>query len=457
MKITAVGRAKVGFRGKLQRGILQAACILPLVAFVPQLASAQGQTAVRCGSIIDVASGKATGPATILIREERIERIARDAAAGAEVIDLGSLTCLPGLIDLHTHIVINPDTSSGGDMDRSSADRALDSLHNAQIMLKSGFTTLRDPGSFDRYYSTVAVRNAIAAGKAWGPRLFVAPHALGPTGGHGDYNTLADDLHIEVPTRVADGVDEIRKSIREEVKRGADWIKVMATGGVMSAGDNPNHTAYTDEELRAAVDETHRLGRKITVHAIGTAGIKEAVRAGVDSVEHGILLDEEGIALMKEKGTWLIPTLYVLNYVIDHGPEVGFPEESINKGRALREERDKRMRRAFAAGVKVAFGSDTIFPHDQAAREFAELVRLGLSPLEAVRAATINAAKVLGAEGDLGTLEAGKFADIVAVRGNPLQDVRTLESVQFVMKGGQIIVPASEPGRSPADTIEPSG
>jgi imidazolonepropionase-like amidohydrolase len=408
---------------------------------VAPVASANETTIVlRCGRIIDVVAGRASGPATIVIRGERIESIGNaPAPADAAVVDLSSMTCLPGLMDLHAHIQINPDSLTGSDLARSSAARALDGLHNARTMLQAGFTTLRDPGEFDRYFSTVAVRDAIASGKAIGPRLFVAPHALGPTGGHGDFNALADDLHIEVPTRVANGADEIRRTIREEIKYGADWIKVMATGGVMSAGDNPNHTAYTDEELRAAVDETHRLGRKITVHAIGTEGIKAAVEAGVDSVEHGILIDDETIALMKQRGTWLVPTIYVLNYVVDNGAKVGFPAESIAKGRALREARDKRLRRAFAAGVKIAFGSDTIFPHGDAVREFAELVRLGLSNAEAVRAATVNAAQLLGIADEVGTLERGKLADIVAVSANPLDDIRTLEQVRFVMKGGRIV------------------
>lgn len=418
--------------------------LLPLSAIPACAAAAETTTVLRCGRVVDVAAGRASGPASIVIRGERIESIGNaQPPAGATIVDLTSMTCLPGFMDLHSHIEINPETLSGSDLDRSSAERALDGLHNAQIMLQAGFTTLRDPGAFDRYYSTVALRDAIASGKAIGPRLFVAPHALGPTGGHGDFNALADDLHIEVPTRVANGADEIRRTIREEIKYGADWIKVMATGGVMSAGDNPNHTAYTDEELHAAVDETHRLGRKITVHAIGTQGIKAAVKAGVDSVEHGTLIDDETINLMKQRGTWLVPTLYVAKYIIENGPAVGFPSASIAKARALVDERDRRLRRAFAAGVKVAFGSDTIFPHGDAAREFAELVRLGMSNADAVRAATINAAQVLGIADQLGTLESGKLADLIAVSANPLEDIRTLEQVRFVMKGGRIVKPVA--------------
>lgn len=405
-----------------------------------QHAGDRGPIALRCGRMIDVARGRAVVGAVIVVRGERIESISdRETASAARVIDLSSMTCLPGLIDLHTHIGFNPDTLPGGDLDRSSAERALDGLHNAQRMLRAGFTTLRDAGAFDRHFPTVAVRNAIAAGKAVGPRLFVAPHLLGPTGGHSDFNAVADDLHIAAPTRLADGVDAIRLAIREEVKYGADWIKVMATGGVISSGDDPRHAAYTDEELRAAIDEAHRLGRRIAVHAHGVEGIKAAVRAGVDSVEHATLIDEEAIALMKARGTWLVSTVYVGNYIVESGSQLGFPPATMAKARAISEKRDANLRRAFAAGVKVAFGSDTIFRHDLAAREFAELVRLGLSPLDALRAATVNASQVLGIAADIGTLEAGKVADIIAVPANPLENIRTLETVRFVMKSGGIV------------------
>jgi imidazolonepropionase-like amidohydrolase len=414
-------------------------CASLLVLLTANATAAEDSIALRCGSMLDVVSGKVRGPATIVTRGGRIESIDAGTPAGTISVDLTALTCLPGLIDLHAHILINPETPPHSDLERSSAARALDGLHNAQVMLEAGFTTLRDPGDYDRYYATVAIRNAIAAGRAIGPRLFVAPHVLGPTGGHGDFNSLAGDLSIEAPTRTADGVDEIRRVIREEVKYGADWIKVMATGGVISSGDNPNLAAYTDDELRAAVDETHRLGRKITVHAIGTVGTKAAVKAGVDCVEHGALIDDETIALMKQRGTWLVPTLYVLDYVIDSGPQMGMSAQSVTKARNIRDQRDEHLRRAFAAGVKIAFGSDTIFPHGDAAREFAELVRLGLSPIEAIRAATINSAQVLGIADQVGSLEQGKVADIVAVRTNPLGDIRALEHVAFVMKAGHII------------------
>jgi imidazolonepropionase-like amidohydrolase len=355
--------------------------------------------------------------------------------AGAREIDLRAMTCLPGLIDLHVHLRGTAERA----LERSSADKALAILRNAQIMLRSGFTTVRDLGEPDVYYAPIAVKEAIARGDFEGPRMFVAPHMMSSTGGHGDSGDLAPDLQIQVPNRVFSGADDVREAIRQEFKHGADWIKVAVTGGVMSAGDNPNVTTMSAEELAAAVEETHRHGKKITVHAIGTEGIKAAVRAGVDNVEHGILIDDEGVALMKERGTWLVPTIYVLNHVIDEGARYGYREQSLQKGRALRVERDRRIRAAFAAGIKVAFGSDNIFPAAESAREFAEMVRLGLTPLQAIRTATVSAAEVLGIGKDLGSLEGGKVADLVAVAGNPLENIRLLEEVKFVMQAGRVV------------------
>lgn len=407
-------------------------------------AAAQEALVVRCGQLID---GRADAPvrnAAVVVRDGRIAAVGVGVPTppGARELDLRGMTCLPGLIDLHVHLrgtATNP-------LQNTSADKALAILHNAQKMLRLGFTTIRGVGEPDAYFAPVAVRNAIASGRFEGPRMLVAPHMMSTTGGHGDHGALAADLAIQVPNRViTGGPDGVRQAIREELKGGADWIKIAVTGGVMSAGDNPNVTTMSAAELAAAVEETHAHYKKITVHAIGTHGIKAAVRAGVDNVEHGILIDDEGIALMRERGTWLVPTIYVLNHVIDEGAKYGYREESIRKGRALREERDRRIRRAFAAGVKVAFGSDNIFPVEDSAREFAEMVRLGLSPMRAVQTATLNAAQVLGLEGEIGTLEPGTVADLIAVARDPLADVRALEQVDLVMQAGRVV------HRRPAD------
>jgi len=409
--------------------------IVPLV--MTGAAWGQNVTAIRCGRVIDGRSDSPVANATIVVTGDRISGIGANVVvpAAAREVDLRTMTCLPGLIDLHVHLRGTAERA----LERSSADKALAILRNAQIMLQSGFTTVRDLGEPDAYFAPIAVRNAIARGDFQGPRMFVAPHMMSSTGGHGDTGNLAPDLELQVPNRVFSGAEDVREAIRQEFKFGADWIKVAVTGGVMSAGDNPNVTTMSPEELAAAVDETHRHGKKITVHAIGTEGIKAAVRAGVDNVEHGILIDEEGIALMKERGTWLVPTIYVLNHVIDEGARYGYREESLKKGRELRVERDRRIRAAFAAGIKVAFGSDNIFPAAESAREFAEMVRLGLTPLQAIRTATVSAAEVLGIGKDLGSLEGGKVADVVAVAGNPLENIRLLEDVKFVMQAGRVV------------------
>lgn len=405
---------------------------------VPAPAAAQEIT-LRCGRVFD--GDSIGGPAAIVVREGRIAAVesGSDASAGGEVVDLTGHTCLPGLIDLHAHLTINPDTLTTLDLYRSSAARTLDALKNAQAMLGAGFTTLRLPGEFDGYYGVVDLKRAIARGDHEGPRLLVAPHAISATGGHGDFNNLMADLAIETPTRIADGAEGLRLEIRREIKYGADWIKLMMTGGVMSAGDDPNVSTYTEEEIRAAVEETHRHGKRITVHAHGAPGINLALRAGVDSVEHATLVDAEGIALFRERGVPMVPTLYVMNYIVEEGEAIGFPRESVEKARALMEERDRRIGAAFAAGVPVAFGSDTIFPHHTAAREFAVMVGLGLSPENALRSATTVPARALGLENEIGRVAPGYTADVIAVRGDPLENIRTMEEVHFVLRAGRIV------------------
>ena len=410
-------------------------------------AAAEPPVLIRCGRLVDGRGDQAAAGADIQVVAGRIAAIGKGlpAPAGARTIDLPGATCLPGLIDLHAHILINPGDVLADSLRKSSARKALEGLRNAQVRLRNGFTTLRDPGDEDLYYSTIEIRDAIARGDFEGPRLFVAPHMISPTGGHGDFNDLAADLALQVPNVVVDGPDAMRKAVREEIKHGADWIKLAATGGVMSAADDPRAQAFTDEEFRAPVDEAHRHGRKVTVHAIGAGGLKAALRAGVDCIEHGVLIDDEGIAMMKQRGVPLVPTIYVLDYIIEQGEKTGIPADRIAKARALQAERDRAIRAAFAAGLTVAFGSDTIFPHETANREFARMVGLGLSPMAAIRAATVNAARVLGIDRDVGTLEPGKRADVVAVSGDPLADVTALEHVAFVMKDGRIVGPADDP------------
>jgi imidazolonepropionase-like amidohydrolase len=413
------------------------------LSLMAAVAAAEPTTLIRCGRLIDGRADQAAASVDIQVVGDRITALGKGLSAppDARTVDLTSATCLPGLIDLHAHILINPGDVLADSMRKSSARKALEGLRNAQVRLQNGFTTLRDPGDEDLYYSTVEIRDAIARGDFQGPRLFIAPHMISATGGHGDFNDLAADLALQVPNVVVDGAAAMRRAVREEIKHGADWIKLAATGGVMSAGDDPRGQDFTDEELRAAVDEAHRHGRKVTVHAIGAGGIKAALRAGVDCIEHGALIDDEGIALMKERGVPLVPTVYVLDYIIEEGERRGIPADRIAKAKALQAERDRCLRAAFAAGLTVAFGSDTIYPHANANREFARMVRLGLSPMAVIRAASTNAARVLGIEKEVGALETGKRADVVAVGRDPLADVTALESVVFVMKDGRVVRP----------------
>jgi imidazolonepropionase-like amidohydrolase len=417
---------------------------VPLLMCLPLRTNAQGSqvVAIHCGHLIDVRSEKPMANATIIVGDNRIDSIGTDipAPAGSQNIDLSHATCLPGLMDLHAHILFNPGRSTHDNyLLGSSAYKALYGLKRAQQEMFEGFTTLRDPSDFDKYFALVEIRDAIARGDFIGPRMFVAPHALTSTGGHADLNDIAPDVDTLAFGKLVSGPQSMREAVREEIKYGADWIKVYVSGGVMSAHDDPRVQTFTDEEIQAAVDETHRLRKKITVHAIGTEAIKESVRAGVDSVEHGTLIDAETIRMMKERGTYLIPTLYVLNYIVEEGPQMGIPQQSIEKGKAMIGERDKHLRPAFAAGVKIAFGSDTIFAEQYVPREFALLVSLGLTPFQAIQAATINPATLLGIDKETGTLEVGKQADIIAVEQNPLDDIHAMEHVKFVMKGGKTV------------------
>src|ERR1700728_3901441 len=386
---------------------------------MPANAQSSQVVAIHCGRLMDVRSEKPMVNATIIVRDGRIDSIGTDVAvpAGSQNIDLSHATCLPGLMDLHAHILFNPARGTDDNyLLGSSAYKALYGLKRAQQELSEGFTTLRDRSDFT------------------GPRMFVAPHALTSTGGHADLNDIAPDVDTIAFGKIVSGPQSMREAVREEIKYGADWIKVYVSGGVMSAHDDPRVQTFTDEEIQAAVDETHRLRKIITGHAIGAS-----VRAGVDSVEHGLLIDDETIRMMKDKGTYLIPTLYVLNYIVEEGPKMGFPPARIDKGKAMIAERDRRLRAAFAAGVKICFGSDTIFDERFVPREFPLLVSLGLTPFQAIQAATINPATLLGIDKETGTLEAGKQADIVAVEQNPLEDIHALEHVKFVMKGGTVV------------------
>jgi imidazolonepropionase-like amidohydrolase len=343
---------------------------------------------------------------------------------------------LPGLIDAHTHITFTPNFGYSR-LAISVPREALNGARNARVTLDAGFTTIRNVGASG--FADVALRDAINAGDVPGPRMLVSGPALSITGGHCDDNLLPFEWHVH-SDGVADGIEAVQHKTREIIKYGADLIKICATGGVLSHGDNPQASQYTLEEMKAIVADAHRLGRKVAAHAHGAEGIRWASEAGVDSIEHGSYIDDAAIATMKKNGTYLVPTLYLADWFLENAEKIGTPAELIAKGREVMPAARKNVARAFAAGVKVGFGTDAaVYPHGLNAHEFAVMVKLGLTPLQAIQAATVNDADLLGWSDKIGTIEPGKWADIVAVDGDPLADVTTLERVKFVMKGGEVV------------------
>ena len=399
------------------------------------------QVVVRAGRMLDVKTGNVLTNQAIVIDGDKITSFGpADNAkppAGATVIDLPNATVLPGLIDAHTHITFNPGDTGYTGLGISVPREALIGAKNARITLLAGFTTVRNVGATG--YSDVALRDAINAGDVPGPRMLVSGPLMGITGGHCDNNLLPFEDHA---TRegIADGVENVQHKVREIIKYGADLIKICATGGVMSKGDDPNASQYTLEEMKVIVAEAHRLGRKVAAHAHGAQGVQWASEAGVDSVEHGHLMNDASIATLKKNGTYLVPTMYLMDWHKENAAKTNLPEYVRRKMEMVSAVGQATAKKAFAAGVKFGFGTDAaVYPHGLNAHEFAVYVRLGMTPLQAIQTATVNDADLLGWTDKIGTLEPGKFADIIAVDGNPLKDVTTLQNVKFVMKGGEVV------------------
>ncbi len=392
---------------------------------------------VKCARLIDGTTGEPRDGVAILVRGERIEAVGRDIQApDATVIDLGGATVLPGLIDCHTHLAFHPGELKLLELRESPPDMAILATAAAKATLMAGFTTVRDVGA--PHYVDVSLKRAIERGVIEGPRVLASGWSLSITGGHGDLNGFSPFLELPA-ANIADGVDEVRKLVRRDVKYGVDWIKILATGGVLSEGDQPGAQQYSYEEIKAAVDETAMSGRRVAAHCHGTSGIKDCVRAGVASIEHGSFLDDEAMRMMKDRGVFLVPTTYVGEYIIEHGASTGIPDYGIEKAKVTIPKLQESFGRAVRAGVKIAFGTDSgVFPHGLNAREFSVMGRLGLEPMGAIRAATSGAAELLGLSKDLGTVEPGKIADLVAVPRDPLQDLKAMEEVRFVMKGGLV-------------------
>ncbi len=397
------------------------------------------RVAVKAARLIDGRGGPPMAPAVVLIENDRIVAVGAALAIppDARVIDLGGATLLPGLIDMHDHLTGVPENLGYAGLAVSVPRETLHGAANAQKTLRAGFTTVRNVGASG--FSDVALRDAVDAGELPGPRMRVSGPALGITGGHCDNNLLPLEYHAKADG-VADGPWEARAKVRENAKYGADVIKICASGGVLSKGDQPGTAQYTPEEMKALIDEAHRLGRKVAAHAHGTQSIKEAIAAGVDSVEHASLVDDEGIRMAREHGTYFVMDIYNDDFILQQGAKVGMLPESIEKEKKLGRLQRENFQKAVKAGVKMAYGTDGgVYPHGDNAKQFAYMVQFGMTPMQAIQAATVNAADLLGWADRVGSVEPGKYADLIAVSGDPLADVRALENVGFVMKGGAVV------------------
>lgn len=414
------------------------AAICWLCFLVP--AQAQQRTIIHAGRLLDVKTGKTETNQAIVVEGEKIVSVGPASsvkpAAGDRTIDLPNATVMPGLIDAHTHLTFNP--QFGYDQLAISVPReALIGAHNARITLEAGITTVRNVAADG--YADVALRDAINAGDVPGPRMLVSGPPLSITGGHCDNDLLPYEYHATADG-VADGIEAVQHKVREVIKYGADLIKVCATGGVLSRGDDPNASQYTLEEMKAIVADAHRLGRKVAAHAHGAQGVIWASEAGVDSVEHGHLMNDAAIATLKKNGTYLVPTLYLVDWHREHAAEANLPEFVKAKMELVSKMSKGNIKKAIEAGVKIGMGTDAaVYPHGLNAHELAVYVSLGMSPLQAIQTATINDADLLGWPDKVGTLDPGKWADIIAVAGDPLHDVTTLQHVKFVMKGGEVV------------------
>jgi imidazolonepropionase-like amidohydrolase len=423
---------------KLSFSVLLMVC---LAGAVTQAAAATRHVVIRPGHLLDVKTGNTREGQAIVIDEDKIVSVGPAAdvklVPGTATIDLPNATVLPGLIDAHTHLTFDNGQFGYQSLGISVPREALTGAKNARITLEAGFTTVRNVGASG--YSDVALRDAINAGDVPGPRMLVSGPPLGITGGHCDENLLPAEFHYQAEG-VADGVEAVQHKVREVIKYGADVIKFCATGGVMSKGDDPNASQYTLEEMKAIVTEAHRLGRKVAAHAHGAEGVRWASIAGVDSIEHGHLMDDESIATLKKNGTYIVPTLYLTDWNRENLSARNAPDYIVKKMQTVSAGAQSILQRAFAAGLKVGFGTDAaVYPHGLNAHEFAVYVRLGMTALQAIQTSTINDADLLGWSNKIGTIEAGKWADIIAVDGDPLKDVTTLEHVKFVMKGGEVV------------------
>ena len=407
-------------------------------------ARANDLVVLRAGRFVDVEKGEIRRDQVVLVRGERIEAV-RDASfkppAGARVIDLLAYTVLPGLIDCHTHHVDQAQSSSAAaPLELSAAQQVLLGAKHAKLTLMAGFTSVRDVGTW-RVLLDADLRNAIDEGIVPGPRMAVAGTYITTSSGAGDVTGLPRDIVLPPDFRagVANSASEVRQRVRELLNGGADFIKIMATGAVLTRGTRPGVPEFSEEEMRAAVEEAAKYGAKVTAHAHGAEGIKNAIRAGVQSIEHGSLMDDEAISMMKEHGTYLVADIYNGDYIATEGKRLGWPAEYLRKNDETTEAQRQGFRKAVAAGVRIAYGTDSgVYPHGDNAKQLPYMVRYGMTPMQAIQAATIEAARNIGWEDRVGSLAPGKYADVIAVEGDALADLSRFMNVAFVMKNGAV-------------------
>jgi imidazolonepropionase-like amidohydrolase len=427
----------------MNRRLIRAFFLMSLILLCASGTAFADTTIVRAGKLVDVERSRVLSDQAIRIEGERIVAVGEfnaAATAGAKIIDWSGYTVLPGLMDMHTHLVGSiTSTHLTAPLEASAADDVLQGVENARKTLRAGFTTVRDVGCY-RGFTDVALRNAIDRGIVEGPRMFVVGAYITVSGGGGEVTGLAPDVVVppEMRRGVANSEAEVRQRVREMIGGGATFIKVIATGAVLTAGTNPGASEYSEAEIRAAVEEASQHGIFVAAHAHGAEGIKRAVRAGVRSVEHASYLDDEGIALMKKNGTWLVADIYNGDYIDEVGRRDHWSDEVMRKNLETTQTQRDGFAKAVKAGVRIAFGTDAgVYPHGDNARQFAYMVRYGLTPMEAIRSATLSSAQLLGKEKEIGSIAAGKFADLIAVEGDPLQDIEKLRQVRAVIKSGR--------------------